>query len=305
MTEFEKILSEQNPKAKQAEPKATEHPKTEAASEAEMRERRERCYSMISDACMEITADADHFMKFLGVLSRFERYSLNNNILIYAQKPSALRLKDRWKVVAEKQGIRENAKPLMILEPQKFTGNGGEWTRYNAVDKYDVADLEKEVLSIETALDLQMKIRALIHKCPVEIKTLPVSEYPADRTCGAFYDVEHNRIVAKADMGYEEIFLSVAEAMAHVEMKRGVEGAYNPAEYAFEAKCIAYTLATRYGVSVDPIAPSQKYHDLNEEDTKASLAMIHKGVKGINYRMTLKLEPPKEKEQNREDGEAR
>ena len=295
MTEFEKILNEQNPKKE--EPKATERPKTEAASEAEMRERRERCYSMISDACMEITADADHFMKFLGVLSRFERYSLNNNILIYAQKPNALRLKDRWKVVAEKQGIRENAKPLMILEPQKFTGNSGEWTRYNAVDKYDVADLEKEELSIETALDLQMKIRALIHKCPVEIKTLPVSEYPADRTCGAFYDVEHNRIVAKSDMGYDEIFLSVAEALAHVEMKRSAEGAYDPRQYAFEAKCAAYALAKRYAVPTDAIDLSkvaERYHDRNEEETKASLAMIHKGVKGIHYRMTLKLEIPKE-----------
>ena len=295
MTEFEKILNEQNPKKE--EPKATERPKTEAASEAEMRERRERCYSMISDACMEITADADHFMKFLGVLSRFERYSLNNNILIYAQKPNAMRLKDHYKVYAEKQRIREGAKPVYILEPEKVSGEGGEWTRYNAVAKYDVADLEKEPLVIEPALDDKMKIRALLHKCSVEVKTVPANEYPVERKCGAYYDVEHNRIVAKSDMGYDEIFLSVAEALAHVEMKRSAEGAYDPRQYAFEAKCAAFALAKRYAVPTDAIDLSkvaERYHDRNEEETKASLAMIHKGVKGIHYRMTLKLDIPKE-----------
>ena len=303
MTEFEKILYEQN--ANKEPKKATETTDEKKSYGEQMKEKRDRCYAMVSDACMEIPSDEDDFKRFLSVLSRFERYSLNNNILIYAQKPNAMRLKDHYKVYAEKQRIREGAKPVYILEPEKVSGEGGEWTRYNAVAKYDVVDLEKEPLVIEPALDDKMKIRALLHKCPVEVKTVPANEYPVERKCGAYYEVEHNRIVAKADMGYEEIFLSVAEAMAHVEMKRGVEGAYNPAEYAFEAKCVAYTLAKRYGVSVDPIASSQKYHDLNEEDTKASLAMIHKGVKGINYRMTLKLEPPKEKEQNREDGEAR
>ena len=302
MTEFEKILKEQS---QREEPKKTQSDSEGKPYGEQMKEKRDRCYAMVSDACMEIPSDEEHFKRFLSVLSRFERYSLNNNILIYAQKPNAMRLKDHYKVLAEKQRVRVGAKPVYILEPEKVSGESGEWTRYNAVAKYDVVDLENEPPVVETALDSQMKIRALLHKCPVEIKTVPVNEYPSERKCGAYYDVEHNRIVAKADMGYEEIFLSVAEAMAHVEMKRGVEGAYNPAEYAFEAKCVAYTLATRYGVSVDPIAPSQKYHDLNEEDTKASLAMIHKGVKGINYRMILKLEPPKEKEQNREDGEAR
>ena len=109
--------------------------------------------------------------------------------------------------------------------------------------------------------------------------------------------MEHNRIVAKADMRYDEIFLSVAESLAHVEMKRSAEGAYDPRQYAFEAKCAAYALAKRYAVPTDAIDLSkvaERYHDRNEEETKASLAMIHKGVKGIHYRMMLKLEIPKE-----------
>ena len=47
------------------------------------------------------------------------------------------------------------------------------------------------------------------------------------------------------------------------------------------------------------LATTERYRDRNEEETKASLAMIHKSVKGIHYRMSLKLEPPKE--QSREE----
>lgn len=299
MTEFEKILKEGSQKE---EPKK-EQPNPAGKTYGElMKEKRDRCFSMISDACKEITSDEEHFKLFLSVLCRFERYSLNNNILIYAQKPNAMRLKDHFKVLSEKQKIREGAKPVYILEPEKVSGESGEWTRYNAVDKYDVADLENELLEIGTELDPQMKIRALLHKCPVFIKTLPSNEYPAGRKCGAYYDVEMDRIVAKADMSYDEIFLSVAEALAHVEMKRSAEGAYDPNQHTFEAKCVAYILAKRYAVpnkQIDLSMMSEKYRDMNEDETKESLAKIHKSVKSINYRMTLKLEPPKE--QNREE----
>ena len=300
MTEFEKILHEQN--ANKEPKKGTESTDDKKSYGEQMKEKRDRCYAMVSDACMEIPSDEEHFKRFLSVLSRFERYSLNNNILIYAQKPNAMRLKDHYKVYAEKQKVRVGAKPVYILEPEKVSGESGEWTRYNAVAKYDVADLENELLRVETALDPQMKIHALLHKCPVEIKTVPANEYPAERKCGAYYDVEHNRIVAKADMGYDEIFISVATAMAHVEMKRSVEGAYDPNQYTFEAKCAAFSLAKRYDVPTDSLDFSkvaERYHDRNEEETKASLAMIHKSVKGIHYRMSLKLEPPKE--QSREE----
>jgi len=300
MTEFEKILHEQN--ANKEPKKGTESTDDKKSYGEQMKEKRDRCYAMVSDACMEIPSDEEHFKRFLSVLSRFERYSLNNNILIYAQKPNAMRLKDHFKVLSEKQRVRVGAKPVYILEPEKVSGESGEWTRYNAVAKYDVADLENELLTVETALDPQMKIRALLHKCPVEIKTVPANEYPAERKCGAYYDVEHNRIVAKADMGYDEIFLSVATAMAHVEMKRSVEGAYDPNQFAFEAKCAAFALAKRYAVPTDSLDFSkvaERYHDRNEEETKASLAMIHKSVKSIHYRMSLKLEPPKE--QSREE----
>jgi hypothetical protein len=251
---------------------------------------------------MEVASNVEHLKRFLCVLSRFERYSLNNNILIYAQRPNALRLKDRYKVLAEKQRIRTGAQAVYILEPEKVSGEGGEWTRYNAVAKYDVADLENEAPVIETALDPQMKIRALLHKCPVMIQTLPANEYPSEHKCGAYYDVEGDRIIVKADMNYDEIFLSVAQGLAHLEMKREVEGSYDPNQYTFEAKCVAYALAKRYGVSIDSLNFShlpEKYRDLNENEIKASLAMIHKSVKSIHYRMTLKLEPSKE--QSRED----
>ena len=300
MTEFEKILNEASPN--QAANQPPDNAATGKSYGVQMKEKRDRCYAMALNACTEITSDVEHLKRFLGVLSRFERYSLNNNILIYAQKPNAVKLKDHFKVLADQQNLRRNAKAVYILEPEKVSGESGEWTRYNAVAKYDIADIENEPPVVAVAYDVQMKIRALLHKCPVPIKTVQISEYPKDRKCGAYYDVEHDRIVAKADMGYDEIFLSVAEALAQVEMKRDAEDGYDPQSCRFEAKCAAYALAKRYDVPTDRLNLSnlpEKYRDMNAEERKSELAKIHKSVKAIHYRMTLKLEPPKE--QNREE----
>ena len=97
MTEFEKILQEKEPNLQKETTKST----PQKSYGEQMKDKRDQCYAMVSDACMEIPSDEEHFKRFLSVLSRFERYSLNNNILIYAQKPNAMRLKDHYKVYAE------------------------------------------------------------------------------------------------------------------------------------------------------------------------------------------------------------
>ena len=304
MTEFEKILNEEY-FPKEASRESSPNPEGKSYGDM-MKERRDQCFSMIQSACKEITSDEKHLKLFLDVLSRFERYSLNNNILIYAQKSDAVKLKDHYKVMSEKQVICKGAKPISILEPEKISGTNGEWTRYNAVTKYDVSDLENEPPVINTVYDPRMKIRALLHKSPVAIKTLPSWEYPQNRPEGAYYDVQNHCVVAKADMSYDEIFLSVAEALAHVEIKRSMDDVYEPGQHALEAKCTAYALARRYDVPTDTIKLSNvtnQYRNLNEEETKDVLAKIHKSVKAINYRMTQKLQPSKE--QNREEGDAR
>ena len=90
MTEFENILNEANKK------NGNEQVAVEAPAEKEkksygdlQREKKQQCYSMIDDACVDVVSNGDRLRAFLDVQSRLERYSLNNNHLIFTQKPEA------------------------------------------------------------------------------------------------------------------------------------------------------------------------------------------------------------------------
>jgi len=305
MTEFEKILMEdKNKPTSNNKHKPNINASSRETYAESKKEKRDHCYSMIQDACVQIERSPIALKSFLNVMSRFERYSLNNNLLIFAQKPTAIKLKDRMKVMAENQSIRSGTNAIYILEPEKVKGEDGEWTRYNAVSKFDVVDLENEPPVVEVAYDQQMKIRALVSNSPVKIQTVDPSEYPKAFSSGAYYDVQQNLIIAKRDMSFQEIFLSVAEALAHAEMKRDYEGEYHVQEHAFEAKCTAYTLAKKYEFSTDSIdIPPFVNPSGNENHLKECMGRVHKNVKNIQYRMFQKLEP--QKEQQRNDGEAR
>ena len=64
-----------------------------------MAEKKAKCYAMIDDACLEVMSSPEKLYEYLMVQSSFERYSLNNNLLIFAQNPGATKLKDfdAWK----------------------------------------------------------------------------------------------------------------------------------------------------------------------------------------------------------------
>lgn len=114
-------------------------------------ERRKSCYDMADRASKEVIGTADNMRKFLSVMSRFEAYSLNNNFLIYMQKPDATKLKERkaWEkdFPNTERFIRKGGKSLMILEPQKYKGEDDEeHVGYNPKLMFDVSDIVSAVL---------------------------------------------------------------------------------------------------------------------------------------------------------------
>ena len=66
---------------------------------AQKKAQREEAYGLIDATCSEMMADGNVFQKYLEVQGRFDRYSVNNAILVAAQMPEATQLKDygSWK----------------------------------------------------------------------------------------------------------------------------------------------------------------------------------------------------------------
>lgn len=61
---------------------------------AQKQEQRKAAYELIDTTCEKMMADGVAFQQYLDVQGHFDRYSVNNAILVSAQMPEATQLKD-------------------------------------------------------------------------------------------------------------------------------------------------------------------------------------------------------------------
>lgn len=271
-----------------------------------MAEKKAKCYAMIDDACLEVMSSPEKLYEYLMVQSSFEKYSLNNNLLIFAQNPGASKLKDfdAWK----KAGcyVKKGAESIMILEPYPFTGTDGKPHRgYNAKNVFNIEDVNvpPEAYPEEKTYEQKKLVEALVHGAPVPIRK-------AEQSLGdnfAVYDAQSKTIYFKPGLEFAQVFPAIAKALAHAEMAKGDDN-YRVNDNEFKARCSANILAQKFGVethTVDIHAIPPKYASLEAEDVKKELGAIHGTVKSITARMAEVLEKTQDKEQTQPQAQNR
>jgi hypothetical protein len=303
MSVFENVINEAN---KKNEVKDVTPESVEIADEGEgkksfaerMAEKKNQCYAMIDDACLNSVSSVDNLRQFLNVQSRFDKYSLNNALLIFAQKPDAVKVKDfdAWK--KDDISIKKGAKSFMILEPSPYKGTDGKMHRgYNAKNVFDISDVEAPEDAIPQPKSYEQKqlVAALVHDAPVPVRKAEHSIGEND----AIYDAKNKVVYFKAGLEFDTIFPAIAKALAHAEMAKDVEN-YRIGEHEFAARCSAYVLSQRYGVdtrTVDVYGIPKNIETMEAEDVKKVLGDVHSNVKSINARMNESLEQTQNKEQ--------
>ena len=264
-----------------------------------MAEKKSQCYAMIDDACLNSVSSVDNLRQFLDVQSRFDKYSLNNALLIFAQKPDAVKVKDfdAWK--KDDISIKKGAKSIMILEPSPYKGTDGKMHRgYNAKNVFDISDVEapEEAFPQPKPYEQKKLVAALVHEAPVPVRK-------AEQSLGehqAIYDAKNKVVYFKAGLEFDTIFPAIAKALAHAEMAKG-DANYRVNDNEFKARCSANIIAQKYGVdihTVDIHVIPPKYASLEAEDVKKELGAVHDNVKTITTRMAELLEKTQEKEQS-------
>ena len=273
--------------------------KTYADKGESIKEKRDRCGAMIDEMYTEILKTPDRLMAYLDVQSRLSAYSVGNQLLILKQKPNATKLKtfDAWK--KEEVNVKKGAKGMMILEPRPYkTKDGKTGTSFDPKTVFDISDTTAEVAEAKVSHDGAMLVRALVHDSPADISTL--KEYPSDREDGAYYDVAENHIYARQKMSYAEILTSVSQALAHAELAAKKEN-YRVADHAFQARCVAYVIAKKYGVPTDLVqihSIPAHFADYDKKQIKEDFGDIHACVRAISGRMDDALGLKKEKQKD-------
>lgn len=272
--------------------------KTEWA--AQKQAERKAAYELIDTTCTEMAADGGAFRQYLDVQGHFDRYSVNNAILVSAQKPEATQLKDYSSWKQSRIYVNKDAQKVTILEPSKeYTrDDGSKAVSYNAKVVYDISQTSaKDRQEAKEPKTIRELVSAMIDASPVDFQPVDELEIPA------YYDSSQRIIFIKTDLSEEQLFVSMSKEVAAAVFDFKHNESRDASE--FKAYCVAYMVSSRYGVDTRGFSFDKLPKEFAEMDTQVfkgelgSMRDVLGEIQGDMYRSMEKNKPPKSKEQER------
>lgn len=267
---------------------------------AQKQAQRKEAYELIDNTCSEMMISGDSFRQYLDVQGRFDRYSVNNAILVSAQMPEATQLKEKAAWKQSRVYVNKDAQKVVILEPSKeYTReDGSKAVGYNAKEVYDISETSaKDRQEAQEKKSMRELVSALIDASPVPF--VPV----ADLEMPAYYDSEQQSIFIRTGLNEEQLFVSMAKEVSaavfdfkHNESREASE---------FKSYCVAYMVSSRYGVDTRGFNFSRLPKELAETDTQAfkgelgSMRDVLGEIQSEMYKSMEKNKPAKSNEQER------
>lgn len=208
---------------------------------ADKKKQREDTFALIDKTLESMMTDREAFRQYLAVQGQFDRYSLNNALLVTAQMPTAKLLKSMQDWQQLDISLRKGARTVQILDPHKYTkADGSVATGYNVKECYDISQTTAaDDPSFVESLPARTIARALIEAAPVPVKSADEAERDA------YYDPERREIVAHKGLPEEQLISALArEAAAAVyDLKLGEDAAKG-----MKPVCVAYMVCVGCGI---------------------------------------------------------
>ena len=261
---------------------------------------RQEAYEMIDNTCAEMMKSGDSFRQYLDVQGRFDRYSVNNAILVSAQMPEATQLKERAAWKQSRVYVNKDAQKIVILEPGKeYTReDGSKAVGYNAKEVFDVSETSaKDRQQPQEAKTMRELVSAMIDASPVGFQPVEELEVPA------FYDSSQQTIFIRTVLSEEQLFVSMAKEVSAAVF----DFKHNESRDAsdFKSFCVAYMVSSRYGVDTRGFNFDRLPKEYEGMDTQAfkgelgSMRDVLGDIQSDMYKSMEKNKPPKSKEQER------
>lgn len=236
---------------------------------------RDEAYGIIEDATREIQSSGELFREYLDLQARFDRYSVSNALLIFAQNPEAtgpMKTFDEWN--KNKVSIEKGEKAFMLLEPGKEyeREDGSKGVNYKVKRVFDLTQTKAyQKTERKVSYDERTLLKALITDAPCR---MVISSDMAENT-NAVYKPDEKTIFVRQGMDGPSIFRALTKELAQAHMDKG-EG-YRHGDNYITAYCISYMLCKRYGVPVtgyDFKTMPEKYTNMSAKEFRAELGKI-------------------------------
>ena len=267
---------------------------------AQKQEQRKAAYELIDTTCEKMMADGGAFQQYLDVQGHFDRYSVNNAILVSAQMPEATQLKDYGSWKQSRAYVDKDAQKVTILEPGKEyqRDDGSKAVGYNAKIVYDVSQTSaKDRQQPQEAKTMRELVSAMIDASPVSFVPMDDLELPA------FFDSAQQTIFIKTGLSEEQLFVSMAKEVSAAVFDCKHKESRDASE--FKSFCVAYMVSSRYGVDTKGFnfdKLPKEFADMETQGFKGQLGSMRDVLGEIQsdmYRSLEKNKPPKHKEQER------
>ena len=267
---------------------------------AAKQEQRKAAYELIDNTCSEMMADGDSFRQYLDVQGHFDRYSVNNAILVSAQMPEATQLKDYGSWKQSRAYVDKDAQKITILEPGKEyeREDGSKAVGYNAKVVYDISQTSaKDRQQPQEAKTMRELVSAMIDASPVSFVPVDDLELPA------FYDSAQQTIFIKTGLNEEQLFVSMAKEVSAAVFDFKHKESRDASE--FKSFCVAYMVSSRYGVDTKGFnfdKLPKEFEGMETQEFKGQLGSMRDVLGEIQsdmYKSLEKNKPPKSKEQER------
>ena len=267
---------------------------------AQKQEQRKEAYGLIDNTCSEMMADGDSFRQYLDVQGHFDRYSVNNAILVSAQMPEATQLKDYGSWKQSRAYVDKDAQKVTILEPGKEyeREDGSKAVGYNAKIVYDISQTSaKDRQQPQEQKTMRELVSAMIDASPVSFVPVDDLELPA------FYDSAQQTIFIKTGLNEEQLFVSMAKEVSAAVFDFKHKESRDASE--FKSFCVAYMVSSRYGVDTKGFRFDnlpKEFAGMETQEFKGELGSMRDVLGEIQsdmYKSLEKNKPPKSKEQER------
>lgn len=267
---------------------------------AQKQAQRKEAYELIDNTCSEMAVDGDSFRQYLDVQGRFDRYSVNNAILVSAQMPEATLLKDKSKWRENRVYVDKDAQEVVILEPSKeYTREDGtKAVSYNAKGVYDISETSAaKKQEAREQKPIRELVSALIDASPVPFQPVDELEVPA------FYDSSQQTIFIKTGLTEEQLFVSMSKEVAAAVYDGKLHESRDSSD--FKSFCVAYMVSSRYGVDTKGFnfgKLPEEYAEMDSQVFKGELGSMRDVLGEIQsemYKSMEKNKPAKSKEQER------
>lgn len=267
---------------------------------AQKQAQRQEAYELIDATCSQMMSDGGAFQQYLDVQGRFDRYSVNNAILVSAQMPEATQLRDYSSWKQSRVYVNKNAQKVTILEPGKEyeRDDGSKAVGYNAKVVYDISQTSaKDRQQAQEEKTMRELVSAMIDASPVSFVPVDDLELPA------FYDSGQQTIFIRTGMTEEQLFVSMAKEVsaAVFDFKHGESRDASD----FKSFCVAYMVSSRYGVDTRGFnfgGLPKEYDGMDTQAFKGELGSMRDVLGEIQsdmYKSLEKNKPAKSKEQER------